>query len=71
MFISFISCCLGFTSPIIVRRQLGDQEWKFLGHIDADEKLLREIGVTIGIKEDDFDDITRAAQGGGMRLPTA
>ena len=50
------------TSTVEVRGQLGDQEWKLLGDIDAHGELLGEVGIAVGVGEDDIDDLARAAQ---------
>ena len=52
------------SSTIIVGRQLRNQEWKLLGHIYADKRLLTKIGVAIGEREDNLDNLANAAQGG-------
>jgi len=40
----FIFFPFGYSGlTIIVRRHLSDQEPKFLGHVDADQKLLRHL----------------------------
>ena len=49
-------------SPVIVRRHLGDQEGKLLGHIDAAKVLLRDISVAIGVRENDIDNLPYAAE---------
>ena len=63
VFILFISCCLGFTSTIIIRRHLGNQEREFLGHIDADERLFRDVRVPISESEDHIQYFSHGAQG--------
>jgi hypothetical protein len=45
----------------IVRRDLGDEEKKLLGHVHAHEVLFGKIGIAVGIGENDLDDVASAA----------
>src|SRR5215471_19271647 len=49
-------------SPIIIRGQLGDEEWEFLGHIYTGEVLLIDIRLAIGVRENDIDNVARTTQ---------
>lgn len=53
---------------VVVRRHLGDQEGKLLGHVAADKKLLREIGIAVGIGKNHIDDVARTAQRRGAHF---
>ena len=39
---------VGISLPVVVRRHLGDQERKLLGHVDAREELLDDVGLAVG-----------------------
>ena len=47
---------------VVIRRDSGDEEGKFLGHVDAPIVLLSEVGLAMGVAEDDVDDFPPAAQ---------
>src|SRR5262245_59027018 len=49
-------------SPVIVRRQLRYQEWKFLGHINAHKEFLPHVGPAIRVAKNHFHDLAGAAQ---------
>jgi hypothetical protein len=65
------SCCVPPVAKFIVRRHLRDQEWKLLGHIAAYKELFSEVGISVGIGEDDIDDIARAAQWRRLHIDAA